>query len=74
MLEINPWLSLQVYFTYKCFLPGYGAYSISNICRSEYFANSLFPYTIKEWNKLSLEIFNSESYDCRHLWDKATHA
>ena len=31
-------------------------------CRSEYFANSFFPYTIKEWNKLSLEIRNSESY------------
>ena len=31
-------------------------------CRSKYFANSFFPYTIKEWNKLSLEIWNSESY------------
>ena len=31
-------------------------------CRSEYFANSFFPYAIKEWNKLSLEIRNSESY------------
>ena len=31
-------------------------------CRSEYFDNSFFPYTIKEWNKLSLEIRNSESY------------
>ena len=31
-------------------------------CRSEYFANSFFPYSIKEWNKLSLEMRNSESY------------
>ena len=31
-------------------------------CRSEYFANSFFPYTIKEWDKLSLEIRNSVSY------------
>ena len=25
-------------------------------CRAEYFANSFFPYTIKEWNNLSPEI------------------
>ena len=25
-------------------------------CRLEYFTNSVFPYTIKEWNKLSLEM------------------
>ena len=31
-------------------------------CRSEFFSNSFFPRTIKEWNKLSLEIRNSESY------------
>ena len=31
-------------------------------CRLEYFANSFFLYAIKEWNKLSLEIRNSESY------------
>ena len=28
-------------------------------CRSEYFANSFFPYTIKEWNNLSPEIRKS---------------
>ena len=31
-------------------------------CRSEYFVNSFFPCPINEWNKLSLEIRNSESY------------
>ena len=31
--------------------------------RTEYFANSLFPYTIKEWNNLSLEIRKSVSYE-----------
>ena len=31
-------------------------------CRSEYLANSFFPCTIKEWNRLSLEICNFESY------------
>ena len=31
-------------------------------CRFEYFANSFFPYSIKEWNKLSLEMRNSKSY------------
>ena len=32
-------------------------------CRTEYFANSFFPYTIKEWNNLSPEIRKSVSYE-----------
>ena len=32
-------------------------------CKTEYFANSYFPYTIKEWNNLSLEIPKSVSYE-----------
>ena len=32
-------------------------------CRTEYFANSFFPYTIKEWNSLSPEIRKSVSYE-----------
>ena len=31
-------------------------------CRTEYFGNSFFPYTIKEWNNLSPEIGKSVSY------------
>ena len=27
-----------------------------HICKTEYFANSYFPYTIKEWNNLSPKI------------------
>ena len=53
----------------KYILPGNRTYQPQNsnnikqiVCRSKYFANSFFPYTIKEWNKLSLEISNSESY------------
>ena len=56
-------------YLYKYILPGDRAYLTRNSnnikqisCRSEYFANSFFPYTIKEWNKLSLEIRNCESY------------
>ena len=56
-------------YLYKYVLPGDRAYLTRNsnnikqiFCRSEYFANSFFPYTIKEWNKLSLEIRNCESY------------
>ena len=30
-------------------------------CRTEYFANYYFPYTIKEWNNLSPEIRKSVS-------------
>ena len=54
---------------YKYILPGNRAYLTRNsnnikhtFCRSEYFSNFFFPYTIKEWNKLSFEIRNSESY------------
>ena len=32
-------------------------------CRTKYFANSFFRYTIKEWNNLSLEIRKSVSYE-----------
>ena len=32
-------------------------------CRTEYFANSFFPYPIKEWNNLSSEIRKSVSYE-----------
>ena len=32
-------------------------------CRTEYFANSFFSYTVKEWNNLSLEIHKSVSYE-----------
>ena len=32
-------------------------------CRTEYFSNSFFPYTIKEWNSLSPEIRKSVSYE-----------
>ena len=32
-------------------------------CRTEYFVNSFFPYTIKEWNNLSPEIRKSVSYE-----------
>ena len=32
-------------------------------CRTEYFVNSFFPYTIKEWNNLSSEIRKSVSYE-----------
>ena len=56
-------------YLYKYILPGDRAYLTRNSnnikqisCRSEYFANSFFPYTIKEWNKLSLELRNSEPY------------
>ena len=56
-------------YLYKYILPGDCAYLTQNsnnikqiFYRSEYFANSLFSYTIKEWNKLSLEIRNYESY------------
>ena len=56
-------------YLYKYILPGDRAYLTRNsnnikqiFCRSEYFANSFFPYMIKEWNMLSLEIRNSESY------------
>ena len=55
-------------YLYKYILPGDRDYLTRNsnntkqiFCRSEYFANSFFFYTIKEWNKLSLEIRNSES-------------
>ena len=54
---------------YKYILPGKRAYLTRNsnnikqiFCKSEYFAHSFFLYTIKEWNKLSLETRNSESY------------
>ena len=56
-------------YLYKYTLPGDRVYLTQNsnnikqiFCRSGYFANSFFPDTIKEWNKLSLEIRNSESY------------
>ena len=56
-------------YLYKYILPGDRAYLTRNsnnikqiFCRSEYFANSYFPCTIKEWNKLSLETRNSELY------------
>ena len=54
-------------YLYKYILPGDRAYLSRNnikkiLCRSKYFANSFFPYTIKEWNKLTFEIRNSESY------------
>ena len=56
-------------YLYKYILPGDRAYLTQNskkikqiFCRSEYFAHSFFLYTIKEWNKLRLEIRNSESY------------
>ena len=32
-------------------------------CKSEYFANSFFPYTIKEWNNLIPEIRKSISHE-----------
>ena len=32
-------------------------------CRTEHFENSFFPYSIKEWNNLSLGICKSESYE-----------
>ena len=32
-------------------------------CRTEYFANSFFPYTIKEWTNLSPEIRKSVPYE-----------
>ena len=32
-------------------------------CRTEYFANSFFPYTMKEWNNLNPEICESVSYE-----------
>ena len=32
-------------------------------CRREYFANSFFPYTIKEWNTFSREIRKSASHE-----------
>ena len=32
-------------------------------CRTEYFANSFFPCTLKEWNNLSPEIRKSVSYE-----------
>ena len=32
-------------------------------CRTEYFANSFFPCTVKEWNNLSPEIRKSVSYE-----------
>ena len=32
-------------------------------CRTEYFANFFFPYTIKEWNNLSSEIRKTVSYE-----------
>ena len=32
-------------------------------CRTEYFGNSFFTYTIKEWNNLSPEIRKSVSYE-----------
>ena len=32
-------------------------------CRTEYFGNSFFPYTIKELNNLSLKIRKSVSYE-----------
>ena len=56
-------------YLYSYILPGNRTYLARNsnnikqiFCRSEYFANSFFPYAIKEWNKVSLEIRNSESY------------
>ena len=38
-----------------------GDKSIPMCCRAEYFANSFFPYTIKEWKNLSQEIRKSIS-------------
>ena len=32
-------------------------------CRTEYFANSFFPYTIKKWKNLNLELRKSVSYE-----------
>ena len=56
-------------YFYKYILLGRRAYLTRNsnnikrtFSRSEYFANSSFPYTIKEWSMLGLEIRNSESY------------
>ena len=65
-------------YIYKQILPGDRAYLTRNsnnikqiFCRFEYFANSFFPYAIKEWNKLSLEIRNSESYSIfKNSWLK----
>ena len=37
--------------------------SLHMFCRTEYFANSFFQYTIKEWNNLSPEIRKSVSYE-----------
>ena len=57
-------------YLYKYILTSDRAYLTRNsnnikkiFCRSEYFFNSFFSYTIKEWNKLILEIRNSESYN-----------
>ena len=54
-------------YLYNYILPDDYAYLTRNsnnikriFCISEYFANSFFPYPIKEWNKLSLEIHNYE--------------
>ena len=62
-------------YLYKYNLPVDRAYLTRNsnnikqiFCRSEYFANSFFPYTIKEWNTLSLEIRNSKS---QSIFEKA---
>ena len=56
-------------YLYKYILAGNRAYLTRNsnnmtqiFCKSEYFANSFFPYTMMEWNKFSLEIRNSELY------------
>ena len=56
-------------YLYKYISPGDRACLIRNnnikqiLCRSEYFLILFFSlYTIKEWNKLRLEIRNSESY------------
>ena len=61
---------------YKYILPSNRVYLTRNsnnikqiFCESEYFANSFFSDTIKEWNELSLKIRNSESYSIfkKHL-------
>ena len=47
----------------KSYQTGSGNKFLHMCFRTEYFANSFFPYTIKEWNNLSQEIRKSVSYE-----------
>ena len=58
------WISHQTIFIimFQQFMNPIKLQAVTNFYWTEYFANSFFLYTIKEWNNISLEIRKSVSY------------